>query len=381
MRIIQIGSFPSDVKYIKGGVEASVYGLANELCNSGEVIVMDVPRIGVEDRVERQGDMTIHRFCNPGRHQQDAAKRVNDIVAVILGYHPTICHIHGTNPFSWKMMKALRRKGIPIALTVHGVLNVEKKNALKRRFSWKSLYQYLYQGFVEKRILCNIERVIVDTGYVHDAVKCLKLRKTPQMDVIPQGIDRSFFGLSSSSSSRSILSVGAFSRRKGHLNLIQAFEKVCEQVDDVDLTICGSVAESDYLSEIESYLSRSKYKDRIRLVFDAPKEALLEYYKNAHVFALHSQEESQGIVLAEAMAAGLPVVSTRVGGIPYVIDDEVTGLLSEYGDVSAFACSMLHLLNNHSDWIKMSEHCKQAAAKYSWSRIAEQVTNMYHVIQ
>ena len=380
MRIIQIGSFPTDVNYIKGGVEASVYGIAKELSLRNEVFVMDVPRFGTEDLFERQDGMTVHRFRNPGRHQKDAAKRVKDIVGVIKDYHPSVCHVHGTNPFSWRMMKALKREGLLVALTVHGVVNVEKKNALRRRFSLKALYQYLYQGFVEKRILSHLDSVIVDTEYVKDAVRRLKLRRTPLMEVIPQGIDRSFYELRCSSTSRSILSVGAFSRRKGHLFLIRAFEMVSEQINDVNLTICGSIAEMEYLNEIESYLSGSPHKDRIHLVFDASKETIQEYYRNAHIFALHSQEESQGIVLAEAMAVGLPVVSTRVGGIPYVVEDGVTGLITEYGDVSAFACSIQHLLDNHSDWMKMSALCRNASLKYSWSRIAEQVTDRYRVI-
>lgn len=381
MRIIQIGSFPIDVDYIKGGVEASVYGLAKELSDRTEVFVMDVPRIGIEDRVERQDGMILHRFRNPGRHQADAAKRVNDIVRVIREYHPNICHIHGTNPFSWKMMRALKRQDLPVALTVHGVLNVEKRNALKRRFSWKSLYQYLYQGFVEKRILSNIESVIVDTEYVQEAVKRLKLKRTPRMIVIPQGIDRSFYGLSCSSASRSILSVGAFSRRKGHLYLIQAFEMVCEQTtSNVSLTICGSVAETQYLNEIESYLSNSPYNNRIHLVINASKEALQDCYRNAHIFALHSQEESQGIVLVEAMATGLPVVSTRVGGIPFVIHDGLTGLITEYGDIPSFADSILHFLDNEVEWHNMSRQCRISALKYSWPSIAEKVMSYYHVL-
>ena len=381
MRIVQIGAYPTDVDYIKGGVEASVYGIAKELSLRDEVYVIDVPRFGVEDDVERQGNMTVHRYRNPGRHQKDAAKRVKDIVGVIKDYHPSVCHIHGTGPFSWHMLKALKRHGLSVALTVHGVLNVEKRNALRRRFSLKAVYQYLYQGFFERRILSHMDSVIVDTEYVKEAVKHLKLKRTPLMEVIPQGIDMSYFDLSCSPTSRMVLSVGAFSRRKGHLYLIQAFEKVCALDESVSLTICGSVAETQYLNEIESHLAVSPCKDRIRLVIDAPKEALQDYYRNAHVFALHSQEESQGIVLAEAMASGLPVVSTRVGGIPYVIDEGKTGLLTEYGNVQAFAGSMLHLLNDHAGWLEMSVQCRTAAANYSWSRIADRITEVYHVIQ
>ena len=146
------------------------------------------------------------------------------------------------------------------------------------------------------------------------------------------------------------------------------------------MIICGSVAETQYLNEIETYLSKSPYKERIQLVINASKDALQNYYQKAHIFALHSQEESQGIVLAEAMAVGLPVVSTRVGGIPFVIDDGKTGLITDYGDLQPFANSILYLLNNDVDWLKMSGQCRMASEKYSWSSIVEQITNMYSFI-
>lgn len=380
MRIIQIGQFPTHVGYIRGGVEASVYGLAKELSKYAEVEVMDIPRVGTDDRVECFEGMTVYRFRNTGCHQKDAAKRVNHIVEIILDLHPSVCHIHGTSPFCWRMLRDLKRQDIPVALTVHGVLNVEKKKALKNHFSWKGLYQYIYQGIIEKRILSSINNVIVDTEYVKEAIKSLRLKRMPLMKVIPQGIDQHFFDLSCSSSSSTVLSVGAFSRRKGHFYLIKAFEQVCEKDNQVLLTICGSSADAQYLAEIESYVSNSPFKDRIQLVVDASKEALYALYGKAHIFALHSQEESQGIVLAEAMATGLPIVSTRVGGIPYVVENGACGLITEYGNVHTFADSMLYLLNSPTAWLKMSNQCRTAAMKYSWTIIGNQITNVYHDI-
>jgi len=74
----------------------------------------------------------------------------------------------------------------------------------------------------------------------------------------------------------------------------------------------------------------------------------------------------------------LPVVSTRVGGIPYVIEDGQTGLLSEYGDVPSFANAMLSLLNDRDYWALLSKQSRIVAAKYSWASIAEQISHVYH---
>ena len=111
MRIVQIGSFPLDRSLIKGGVESSVYGLALEQARTLNVSVIDMPRLGTEDSVEEQDGLTIYRFRNPGPHNKDSIKRIEDIVDVISGLKPDVCHLHGTGIFGWKMFKVLKKAG------------------------------------------------------------------------------------------------------------------------------------------------------------------------------------------------------------------------------------------------------------------------------
>ena len=378
MKIIQIGPYPLNAMLIRGGVESSVSGLAQEQGKQNEVIVMDTPRKDVHDALEKAGNVSVYRFQNRGRHQIDARKRIPDVIKAIQAENPAICHIHGTDVYRRDLLKALSTLGIPVIVTVHGLLCVEKKKELKRHFSLKTLFQLLVQASSERHVLKTVGKAIVDTHYVADTIRTYPLKNYPQMVIIPQGINDRFFHMSCSYSSQNILSVGAFARRKGHMLLIQAFELVCKLNSFAFLTICGSQADSQYLNDIKSYVSKSPFGDRIRLVIDGSQEVLDELYKGAHIFALHSQEESQGIVLAEAMAIGLPVVSTRVGGIPYVIEDGQTGLLSEYGDVPSFANAMLSLLNDRDYWALLSKQSRIVAAKYSWASIAEQISHVYH---
>ena len=93
---------------------------------------------------------------------------------------------------------------------------------------------------------------------------------------------------------------------------------------------------------------------------------------------LHSEEESQGIVFAEAMATGMPVVSTRIGGIPYVVEDKVTGLLSEYGSVPEFTAHMKKLMTDGQLWESMSEASRMAAEAYHWESVASRIFAFYN---
>lgn len=380
MTIIQIGQYPLSPDIIRGGVEASVYGLAQEQSRSNKVYVMDVPRLRMDDCIVDSDRIVVHRFRNPGPHQLNSIKRAGDILETILQIKPDICHIHGTGIFSWSIYKLLKEESIPVVLTVHGLVAVEKGKALRQHFSLKTAYQYVIQRHYERRLLNDIGQVIVDTDYVRKAIEGYGLNNKPQMYVIPQGIDEKYFTLNCSASSKTILAVGSISRRKGHMLLIKAFNVVAQEDKEMQLIICGVMSDTAYYNELTAYISTLNCKDRIELMVDVPKAEVLEHYKRAHVFALHSQEESQGIVFAEAMATGLPVVATRVGGISNVVEEGVTGYLSEYGDISGFASLLLKANSDNSDWHRMSGHCKQSSVAYSWKTIEEGINAIYSKI-
>ena len=377
MRIIQIGQFPLSGSIASGGVEASIYGLAREQAKSHSVVVIDIPRIDGKDAIEEIDGLSVYRFCNPGKHNKDAVKRINDIIGKVLAFEPTICHVHGTGIFSCEIFNALKKQGIPLMLTVHGLVKEEKRKALKNRYSLKTLYQYWTQTSAEKKMLQSAHGIIVDTQYVAKQIDQYHLSSRPKIAVIPQGINEQFFNVSCSPCSKTILSVGAFSQRKGHLLLVKAFEKIACHIPDASLTICGVISEKAYYNEVMNCVNASPFKDRISVMTNLPKEQLLTQYEKAKVFALHSQEESQGIVFAEAMAVGLPIVATNVGGIPYVVEHGVTGLLSAYSDVDSFASCLEQLLTNEEEWANMSVTGKSAAKQYAWNSIANNVERAY----
>ncbi len=380
MRIVQVGPYPVDPSVIRGGVESSIFGLVQEQSKSNDVFVMDIPRLSGTDNVEYFGAITVYRFSNNGKHQKDGTKRVKDIGRFISEIKPAICHIHSSNYFSWKLYRELSRLNIPVIVTVHGLSMIEKKKELKRQFSLKTLFQLCLQTYSERKLLQSVNDIIVDTKYVAETIKTYRLRRTPQMYVIPQGIDNRFFEMSPSLFSSEILSVGAISKRKGHLQLLKSFERVCDVNEKAHLTICGSLADAAYYKELISFLSMSKIKNRVTILINATQGELDNCYRCASIFALHSQEESQGIALVEAMATGLPVVSTRVGGIPWVVENERTGLLSEYGDIQSFANNMLILLESGELIQLMSDRGRESASRYSWSVISCEIQKLYSQI-
>lgn len=380
MRIVQIGAYPLAADHIDGGIEASVYGLSQTQSRDCEVHVFDCPRKNAVQRVENDNGVVVHRFVNQGRRQVSSAREAKRMAEEIVAINPDVCHIHGTNLFSWMMYRALRKREMPVVVTIHGLAWVEKKNALQRKFSFKKLFQFLYQGWVEKRFLSQLPMAIVDTEYVKDRVLHYPIRKKPKMHVIPQGIDESFFMLRCSEGSRLVVSIGAIGPRKGHLLTLKAFEMMRQKVDDARLVIAGTIADYSYLEQLREYAEQSEFDCDISICTDLPNEDIRQLYEEAHLFALHSEEESQGIVLVEAMASGLPIVATCVGGVPFVVAHEKNGLLLEYGDVKAFADAMGCLMTDEKKWVTLSDASRKKAQDYHWSDIGNSVLSIYQSI-
>ena len=377
MKIALIGPFPLDTTLIQGGIESSVLGLARELSLAHEVYVHDFPRKGIDDKTDRFDRLVVFRYNNSGKHNRDMARRIPSIVKALKDNPVDICHIHGTSVFCKRLYLSLKREGIPLILTVHGLAHIEKKKLLSRRFSLKLLWKYIEQSNAEKRLLSICEQVIVDTPYVARAIASYGLKKTPRVHIIPQGINPYYSDVSANPDSNQILSVGTFSERKGQILLIQAFERVLHTCPQARLSLCGIVSDRTYYNRLLAYLSTSPCRDKVSITANAPQEELLSLYKEAHLFCLHSQEESQGIVFAEAMAAGIPIVSTRVGGIPDVVSEGETGFLSDYGNLDIFAQNIVTLMTNRKLWEKMSGQCRMEGRRYSWRVIASSVESLY----
>ncbi len=380
MRIVQIGAYPLSTDHIAGGVEASVYGLSHVQSCDCEVHVFDCPRMATQQKVENDNGVIVHRFVNQGRRQMSSAWKAKQIAEEIIELKPNVCHIHGTNLYSWLVYRALRKKKEPVVVTVHGLARVEKKSALKKRFSFKKLFQYVYQGWVEKQFLSQMPMAVVDTDYVKDRINQYPIKKKPIMHVVPQGIDESFFGLNCSKDSRVIVSIGAIGPRKGHLVTLKAFETMKQKVAEAKLVIAGTVADYPYLERLRQSVEQSKYGSDVSICTDLSNEDVKQLYEEAHLFVLHSEEESQGIVFAEAMAVGLPIVATNVGGVPYVVGNEKNGLLLQYGDEKAFADAMAFLMTDEKQWKAMSDASRVMSQNYHWTIISNSIKLIYQSI-
>jgi len=382
MKIIQIGSFPISSKIIQGGVEASVYGLARLQAITDEVIVIDVPRSELKnDDVEQLGSVKVFRFSARSGSNYKSLFRISKIVSIIRSQQADICHIHTTSLFSFVLYVFLRLLGVKTIVTIHGLAHKEKQNAWRKRKSIRNYIKYLTHSFTEFLFLSICPQFIVDTHYVAESIqqykKEIKLLRCPICKVIPQGVNDDFFQLKRSVQPGQLLSVGSISKRKGHLLLIEAMAKVVNENPTVKLNILGALFDTNYYMQMQHSIKEKGLENHITIYPNIGYDEMLNFYTHAELFVLHTEEESQGIVFCEAMAVGLPIVSTNVGGVPWIVSNAKNGLLSEFGNIDLFADNIIELLRDTELQKEFELNNKEQSLKFNWKTISNEIKAVY----
>jgi len=382
MKIIQIGTFPTDINVIKGGVEASIYGLTTQLCKNHNITVIDIPHFeNRNDFTEEYNDFSVFRFSTKRNNNYSSIFRIKDILQVIKKSNPDICHIHTTSLFALCLFISLRKNHIATIITVHGLAHIEKANAFRKKRNFTNFAKYILQSVTEFFLLSICKLIIVDTQYVENEIqnykKQLKIFKTPIIKVIPQGINPIYFDLNRREEILNLIAVGALNQRKGYIQLINSFRIVKNEFPNVSLKIAGVVSDRAYYNSLLQHISDLNLESNIQIFPNLPFEKMLNLYKNASIFVLHSEEESQGIVFCEAMAIGLPIVATNVGGIPWIIENKKNGLLSEFGDIMKFSNNILKLIENVNLRNEMSELNMQNSLRFNWENISNEIVEQY----
>jgi glycogen synthase len=128
---------------------------------------------------------------------------------------------------------------------------------------------------------------------------------------------------------------------------------------------------------LEREAKRIGVGDRLHFVGFVAHERLPGVLAHADLLVLPSLYEELGTVLLEAMQAGLPIVASKTGGIPDVIEDVVAGLLVPPGDPGAFARAIDRLLADRDLACRLSEGAQERAKDYDWEMLAERVLAVY----
>jgi len=298
---------------------------------------------------------------------------------MILREKPDVIHFQGANEVLQATMTSYASifSKSKTVLTVHGVyeqVELFRKRAFLKHAN-ELLLKLAFRGVDHIIALSRLDLgVMSHLGISHEKVS-----------IIPNGVDLARFQNASKDippleqeldiDIPFVLCVTRIRENKGIESLIRAARSVVSERPDVKFVVVGNCPET-YAAKLHQIVKEAKLEENFIFAGHLPETHLLKLYRYASVFVLPSLMETLPLVLLEAMAAKLPIVASRVGGIPDLITPS-DGILTPPGDAAELSSSLLYLLNNDNVRTKLRENAGRKAKNYSWDKIAQRTLSLY----
>lgn len=280
-----------------------------------------------------------------------------------------IAHSHGYNRFLSEYALFYLRNKIPIIFSAHGFIHT------KKNYLFKVLHDFTLGKFVRYAAMCTALTKIDYKEYVK-----LGVSKDKIID-LPNGVDvekynnpekeyvvslKKKFGLDG----RTLLYSGRIHKSKG-LNY------VLEAIKDLDCKFLIVGQDVGYKEELVNVSKKLNIEDKIVFAGCLPDDEFIAAYFASDIFVLFSEWEGFGIVAIEAMAAGIPLVVSDRGSLPFVVEDEKTGYVVPFGNVDLLKNKLSLLLDDVKKRKVMGDAGRRNAKQYSWNNIISSLLGIY----
>lgn len=305
-----------------------------------------------EDHIIRSNRVFIHFVAAPHKSRfltlfQYNKAKINRELAKI---RPDIVHGHGTE-HEYPYIAVI--SGFPCVVTIHCVLSDIIDQVGLGLFSRMRVFYLL-----EKYVLSKAKFIIGTTEYMNSSVKSYKAN----FYAIENSVDPLFFSDSKRpKNEKAFLFVGRISPEKGIETLLDAMDRLKTKGMRPSINILGVPSNKKYSRLIERKIRTSGLEHNIMFRGRVSQEEVASYMEESVALILPSRYDAFGLVLAEALATGTPVIASRVGGIPYVVENGKTGFLFETGDADVLAEKMMLLLQDRDLRRLMGQRGKQEA--------------------
>ncbi|MEV1158846.1 glycosyltransferase [Micromonospora chokoriensis] len=289
---------------------------------------------------------------------------------------PEVIHAH----FWMSGLAALtagRQTGVPVVQTYHAL------GTVKRRYQGVQDTSPARRVSYERELGRSVDRIVAQC---RDEVGELVRMGVPRsrMTVVPSGVNLATFAPLGPAADREpgrarILTVGRLVERKGFQTVVRAMALVA----DAECVVVGGPPEG--LLETDPYARRLRalaescgVADRVHLAGAVPREEMGRWYRSADLLVAAPWYEPFGLTPLEAMACGVPVVGTAVGGIRDTVVDGTTGDLVPARDPHALAAAIQGLLDDRIRRFAYATAARERArTRYSWAATAERLVEVY----
>jgi len=256
------------------------------------------------------------------------------------------------NFFFWVTYPAL------ILIKLHG-----KKVILSARGGGARLFFQKY-GLLVKPILKRVDAISVPSGFLKEAFKeVLGLEAV----IVPNIADFNQFKFRRRKPVQPKLLVTRSLEEIYNVDfVIRAFKKVHDYFPESSLGIVGDGTQRAALEKLVAGLNLT---DHVTFHGKIEHSKIQDYYDQYDIYINASNVDNLPGVIIEAFASGLPVVSTKAGGIPYMVEDEVTGLLTDKDDWEGLAERVIRLVREPGLGIRLANNARTECQKYSWENV------------
>jgi phosphatidylinositol alpha-mannosyltransferase len=281
-------------------------------------------------------------------------------------FRPDIIHVHEPLVPSASMHAVLNAE-VPVVATFHSNVPQERVGSLWFRMAVPVVRP------VWNRVACRIA--------VSEAARFSVASRMGEGDIriVPNGVDVDRFANAAPAQlppGRHLLFVGRLEERKGFPVAVQAFDALANMYPDLRLLVIGDGSERDAVDRLPAAT-----RQRVDMLGRVDDDRLASFLRAADVYlGPATGGESFGIVLAEAMAAGLPIVASDIPGYRDVARDGVEAVLVAPGDPGALVAGVARVLNDPS-LAKSLGACGTARARvYDWDTVTERVVALYREV-
>lgn len=342
-----------------GGLESVVLGLVRESRRLGQIAsVACLERTGaLGAQAEALGARVLCIHKPPGLRPETIGR----LESSLRDLGPDVVHTHHIGALFYTG-PAARRARVPLVVhTEHG-----RYLSARRRTRWIGRLAGRYAAR-----FCCVSPTIAAEAEAFRIVPGRKIR------VVPNGIDLERFrarddagptrrSLGIPPGAPTIGTIGRLCEIKRQDLLIQAFRQVLAREADAHLVIVG---DGPWMGRLRGVTAGLDLDDRVHFAGSQPDPE--RYLQAMDVFALSSESEGMPLTILEAWAAGVPVVATRVGGVPELVEDGRTGILLDFGDVGALARALGGLLGDRELTRRLRQAGRDRVESLSLGRMAD----------
>jgi glycosyltransferase involved in cell wall biosynthesis len=315
----------------------------------------------------------LHDWLTPkkrGATQQDP-KKLSAKDGIVLHVHDWLTHFSG--------VRLKHDFKLPLIATIHAT-EYGRNNGIHSDIS-------RYINGVERDLVTEAWRVIVCSGFMKGEVEFALSAPSDKTDIIYNGIHTEKFDFTfpeeefwafrsqfAAPEEKLIMFVGRGVREKGCQVLIDALPRVRAGYHDAKLVVAGG----GYRQHLVDQANAIGMGRHVYFTGFIPDDALLRLYHVADIACFPSLYEPFGIVALEAMASHTPVVVSDAGGLPEVVEHDVTGTVTWLNNPDSLAWGLLRVLHNpqHARWMAQNAY-ERCQSVFNWDLISDQTNTVY----